>query len=131
MESNVEIANGFMDALRKSEFDRLFSYLSENVKIVGASGASYGKQELKQYFSHYENPYRDVKIEHVGTYTFENTVVIEAVLNAVQVKKYMGVHPANKPFEMPTLNVFEVEDEKITAWRQYQNTKILLDLSTT
>ena len=42
---------------------------------------------------------------------------------------YMGIPASNKPFEMPTLNVFEVKENKIVAWRQYQNTKILMDLN--
>ena len=128
MDSKVKIANEYMDALRKGEIERLFSYLSEDVQIVGGSGAHYGKPELMQYFSHYESPYRDVEHIPVGTYTCGNTVILESVLKAVHVKEYMGIPPSNKPFKMPTMNLFEIKDGKITAYRQYQNTKILLDL---
>jgi hypothetical protein len=55
-------------------------------------------------------------------------VIIETVLKAIHVGPYMGIPPSNKRFEMPTLHVFEFKDYKITAWRQYQNFKILSDL---
>jgi steroid delta-isomerase-like uncharacterized protein len=126
--SHVEIANDFLWALQTSNFDRLLSYLSEDAQIVGASGTNYTKKDLEQYFSQFENPFREVNNELVGTYTYENYVIIESVLNAVQEKEYLGIPPAKKLFKLPTLNVFEIENDKISAWRQYQNTKILLDL---
>jgi limonene-1,2-epoxide hydrolase len=39
----------------------------------------------------------------------------------------MGVLPSNKEVVMPALHVFEVKDDKISEWRQYQNFKILSD----
>jgi steroid delta-isomerase-like uncharacterized protein len=129
MDPKVKIASDFMDALRKAEIEKLLSFLSEDVEIVGASGAHYGKLELERYFSHYMPPYRDVKTVPVGTYKVRDTVILESVLNGVHVKEYMGVPPSNKPFSMPTLNVFEVKNDEIAAWRQYQNIKILADLS--
>ena len=131
MDPKVKIASDFMDALKKAEIEKMLTFLSEEVKIVGASGAHYGKPELEQYFSHYTPPYRDVKTVPVGTYTVGDTVILESVLNGVHVKEYMGVPPSNKPFSMPTLNVFEVKNDEIAAWRQYQNIKILVDLSAT
>jgi len=128
MDPKIKLATDFLDALRNSDHERLFSYLSENVHIVGASGARYGKPELMQYFSHSTSPFKDVKQDHVGEYTYGNTVIIETVMKAVHVNSYMGIPPSNEPFVLPTLNVFEVENEKIIAWRQYQNTKILIDL---
>jgi steroid delta-isomerase-like uncharacterized protein len=128
MDNKVKLAKDFLDALTKGEHGRLFSYLSEDVYIVGASGTHYGKPELVQYFSHSGQPYKDVMVEHVGEYHIDDMVIIETVLKAIHVGPYMGIPPSNKPFVMPTLHVFEVKDDKITAWRQYQNFKILSDL---
>ena len=128
MDTKVKIANGFMDALQSAEIERLLSYLSEDVQIVGASGAKYGKKELAQYFSHYKPPYKDVKNVRVGIYTFNDLVILESVLEGVHVNEYMGIKASNKPFKMPTVNIFEIKDDKIAAYRQYQNTKILIDL---
>ena len=129
MDPKIKLAQNFLDALRKGEHDRLFSYLSEDVHIVGGSGAHYGKPELRQYFSHPGKPFKDVTQEPIGEYLCGDTVIIETVMNAFHVGSYMGIPPSNKPFVMPSLNVFEVKDNKITAWRQYQNTKILMDLN--
>ena len=128
MESKVKIATSFMDALQLVEIERLLSYLSDDVKIVGASGAKYGKPELTQYFGHYTPPFKDVKTSHVGTYSVNDHVIFETVINATHVNDYMGIKASYKSFEMPVINVFEVKDDKITAWRQYQNFKILADL---
>jgi steroid delta-isomerase-like uncharacterized protein len=128
MDPKIKLAKDFLEALRKGEHDRLFSYLSEDVHIVGASGTHYGKPELIQYFSHPGKPFKDVKQEPVGEYLTGDTVIIETVMKAEHVGPYMGIPASNKPFVMPTLNLFEVKDNKIKAWRQYQNTKILSDL---
>ena len=129
MDQKIKLAQNFLDALRKGEHDRLFSYLSEDGHIIGASGMHYGKPELIQYFSHPGKPYKDVKQEPVGEYLSGNTVIIETVMKAEHVGAYMGIPASGKPFVMPSLHVFEVKDNKITAWRQYQNTKILMDLN--
>lgn len=128
MDSKIKIAKAFLDALRIGDKTKLFSYLSEDVHIVGASGTHYGKPELKQYFSHMGTPFKDIVQEPVGEYIFDDTVIIETVMKAEHVGPYMGISPSNKPFEMPTLNVFQVKDDKIISWRQYQNFKILSDL---
>jgi steroid delta-isomerase-like uncharacterized protein len=128
MDPKIKIAQDFLLALRNQEHDQMFSLLSEDVQIVGASGTHYGKAELEQYFSHSGNPYKDVKQELVGEYVMDDTVIIETVLRAIHVGPYMGIPPSNKPFEMPTLHVFNVKNGRITAWRQYQNFNILADL---
>ena len=129
MDAKIKLAQNFLDALRKGEHDRLFSYLSEDVHIVGGSGTHYGKPELIQYFSHPGKPYKDVVQEPVGEYLHGDTVIIETVMKAEHVEPYMGIPASGKPFVMPTLHVFEVKENKIVAWRQYQNTKILMDLN--
>ena len=128
MKSKVKIATSFLEALQSGEIERLLSYLSEDVQIVGASGTKYGKKELTQYFSHLTPPYKDIKTSLVGTYTFKDLVIIETVFEAVHVNDYMGIQASNQSFTMPTIHVLEVRDDKITAWRQYQNFKILSDL---
>ena len=128
MNPKIKLAQDFLEALRKGERDRLFSYLSEDVQIVGASGTYYGKPELRKYFSHSGQPYKDSKQETIGEYIMGDTVIIETILRAEHVGPYMGIPASNKRFEMPTLHVFEVKDGKIAAWRQYQNQKILADL---
>jgi limonene-1,2-epoxide hydrolase len=122
------LANLFMDALNNSETERLLSYLSEDVKMVGASGLNYGKPELIQYFNHYVPPFKDTHNTRIGTYAVDNIVIIENVLEGIHVSDYMGIKASNKSFKMPILNVFKVNDDLITEWRQYQNTKILIDL---
>jgi len=128
MDPKIKLAQGFLEALRKGERDRLFSYLSEDVHIVGASGTKYGKPELKQYFSHMGTPFKDIRQEPVGEYSTGDTVIIETVMKAEHVGSYMGIPASYKPFVMPTLNVFEIKDNKIKTWRQYQNFKIIADL---
>ena len=128
MESKVKIATSFMDALQSADIERLLSYLSEDVQILGASGAKYGKPELTHYFGHYTPPFKDVKTKRVGTYAVNDHVILETVIDATHANDYMGIKASNKSFEMPVINVFEVKDNKITAWRQYQNFKILADL---
>jgi steroid delta-isomerase-like uncharacterized protein len=128
MDPKIKLAQDFLDALRKGERDQLFSYLSEDVQIVGASGTHYGKPELRQYFSHMGTPFKDIKQEPVGEYMTGDTVIIETVMKAEHVDSYMGIPASNKLFVMPTLNVFEVKNNKIIKWRQYQNFKILADL---
>jgi len=128
MNPKIKLAQDFLEALRKGERDRLFSYLSEDVHIVGASGTHYGKPELRQYFSHMGTPFKDIIQEPVGEYLSGDTVIIETVMKGIHVGAYMGIPASNKPFVMPSLNVFEVRDNKIVKWRQYQNFKILADL---
>ena len=128
MESKVKIATCFMEALQSAQIERLLSYLSEDVQIVGASGAKYGKKELTKYFGHYTPPFKDVKTSQIGTYAVNDHVILETVIEATHANDYMGIKASNEPFEMPVINVFEVKDDKITAWRQYQNFKILIDL---
>ena len=128
MDPKIKLAKDFLEALRKGEHDLFFSYLSEDVHIVGASGTHYGKPELKQYFSHLDTPFKDITQEPVGEYLTGDIVIIETVMKAIHLGSYMGIPASNKLFVMPTLNVFEIKDNKIKAWRQYQNFKILSDL---
>jgi len=121
--------NEFLDALMNSKHEKLASILSDDVKILGSSGKRYGKKEIIKYFADAESPYGDRNYERVGTYVIGNTVIIESLMNAVHVGEYMGIPPSNKRFELPAVNVFEVENGKIKAWRQYQNNKILFDLT--
>jgi steroid delta-isomerase-like uncharacterized protein len=127
MDPKIKLAQDFLDALRNIDRDRLLSYLSEDVHIIGASGTHYGKPELAEYFKHIGRPFKDGKMEPVGEYVVGDTVIIETVMKAVHIDTYMGIPPSNKLVVMPTLNVFEVKDDKIIAWRQYQNFKILAD----
>ena len=128
MDSRIKLIKDFFDARRTHDHARMFSYLSEDVRIVGASGKHYGKPELRQYFSHPGKPFKDVKQDPVGEYIDGDTVFIESVMKAEHVGPYMGIPASNKPFEIPTLNVFVIKDNKIKEWRQYQNNKILQDL---
>ena len=127
MDPKIKIAKAFLEALRTGDKNQLFSCLSEDVQIVGASGTKYGKPELKQYFSHMGTPFKDIKQEPVGEYLTGDTAIIETVMKAEHVGEYMGIPPSNKAFEMPTLNVFVIKNDKIISWRQYQNFKILVD----
>jgi steroid delta-isomerase-like uncharacterized protein len=124
-----KIVDEFLDALMNSQHETLFSLLSDDLKVLGSSGKRYGKKEIIKYFTDAKSPYGDRKYQRVGTYVVGNTVIIESLLNAVHVGEYMGIPPSNKRFELPAVNVFEIEDGKIKAWRQYQNNKILSDLS--
>ena len=117
----------FWDAVANSNMERLGAVLSDEVKILGSSGLRYGKKEIMEYFSHSSMPYGDRESVLVGTYEIGKTFIIESLLKAIHVGEYMGIPPSNKRIELPSVNVFEVEDGKITAWRQYQNNKILLD----
>lgn len=128
MNPKIKIAQDFLDAMKSREFDRLLSYLSEDVHILGASGTHYGKPELTEYFSHVGMPFVDNEQEPVGEYLFGDTVIIESVMRGKHVGPYMGIPPSNKTVVMPTVNVFEVKDNKIIVWRQYQNFKILADM---
>ena len=128
MDPKIKLVHDFLLALRNQKHDQMFSLLSKNIHIVGASGKHYGKPELVQYFSQSGNPYKDVKQELIGEYIMNDTVIIEPVLKAKHVGPYMGKPPSNKPIEMPILHVFKVKNGMITAWRQYQNFKILEDL---
>ena len=104
-------------------------YLSEDANIIGASGTHYGKPELTEFFSKFvSKPFKDAKHEPVGEYLIGDTVIIETVMKGIHVNSYMGIPASNKPFVMPSLNVFEFKDNKIKSWRQYQNFKILADL---
>lgn len=128
MDPKIKVAQGFLEAMRTRNWDQLISCLSEDVHIVGASGAHYGKPELTEYFKHVGVPFEEVTQEPIGEYLVGDTVIIETVMKAVHVGTYMGIPPSNKQVTMPTLNVFEVKGDKIVAWRQYQNFKIIADM---
>jgi steroid delta-isomerase-like uncharacterized protein len=128
MNPKIKLAKDFLEAIRNIDRDKLLSYLSEDVHIVGASGTHYGKPELAEYFNHVGKPFKDVKQEPVGEYLIGDTVIIETVMKAKHIDTYMGIPPSNKQVVMPSLNVFEVKEDKIVTWRQYQNFKILSDM---
>ena len=124
MDPKIKLAKDFVEAPGAH-----VHYLSEDVQIVGASGTRYGKAELIQHFSQYtSHPFKDVKQEPVGEYLIGDTVIIESVMKGIHVGAYMGIPPSNKLVVMPSLNVFEFIGDKIVAWRQYQNFKIIADM---
>ena len=41
----------------------------------------------------------------------------------------MGIPATYQPFEMPMMNIFDFKKSKIEVWKEYMNTKILLDLA--
>ena len=124
MDPKIKIAKDFVKAPGAH-----VDYLSEDVQIVGASGTRYGKAELIKLFSQFTSkPFKDTKNEPVGEYVIGDLVFIESVMKGVHVGAYMGIPPSNKLAEMPSLNVFEFKGDKIVAWRQYQNFKIIADM---
>ena len=127
MDSKIKVAQDFLDALRNQDRDRLSSLLSDDAHIVGASGTHYGKKELMEFFKHTGTPFIEGSQELIGEYLSGDTVLIETVGSAVHVDTYMGIPPSNKRVVMPAVNVFEVVGNKVKAWRQYQNFKILVD----
>jgi steroid delta-isomerase-like uncharacterized protein len=129
MGSNLSVALDFLKAMMNSEHEKLIHYLSDDVFIVGASGIAYSKEELETYFSGYENPFRDVRNEIIRTIIHGETVIVESVLSGVHIEEYMGIPPTHQPFEMPMINIFDFKNGKIEVWKEYMNTKILLDLA--
>lgn len=129
MDSNEAKAYGFLKALSNSEYEKLLDYVTDDVRIQGASGKTYGKKELEMYFKGMEPPFKKVRFDIVRTITKGETVVIERMMSGVHINEYNGIPPSNKKFEMPTVNIFDFRDGKIKAWNQYMNTKILMDLS--
>ena len=127
MNSIENTVKKFYNAMSKSDNEALDALFSEDVKVIGSSGIRYGKKEIMEYFSHYEMPYEDIESEIIGTYAVGNTFILESLMKAVHTGEYMGIPPSNKRIELPSVNVFEVVDGKITSWRTYQNNKILLD----
>jgi len=81
------------------------------------------------YFKGMEPAFKSVRFDKVRTITKGETVVIERMMSGDHIGEYNGIPPSNKKFEMPTVHLFDFRDGKITAWNQYMNTKILLDLS--
>jgi hypothetical protein len=123
MDSRIKIAKEFVEAPGAN-----ISHLSDDAKIIGASGTHYGKPKLEQLFKQFTSkPFKDVVHEPVRDYVIDDIVIIESVMKGVHVGNYMGIPPSNKLVVMPSLNVFEFEGDKIVAWRQYQNFKILAD----
>ena len=129
MDSNEAKAYSFLKALSNLEYEKLLDYLADDVRIQGASGKTYGKKELETYFKGIEPPFKSIRFDKVRTITKGETVVIERTMSGVHIKEYTGVPPSNKEFEMPTVHIFDFREGKITAWNQYMNTKILLDLT--
>ena len=124
MDPKIKIAKDFVEAPGAN-----LDHLSEDVKIVGASGTRYGKAELIELFSKFTSkPFKDTQYEPVGEYVIGDMVFIESVMKGIHVGSYMGIPPSNKLVVMPSLNVFEFKDDKIVAWRQYQNFKIIADM---
>jgi ketosteroid isomerase-like protein len=128
MKSLVKIVEDYLDARRTGQHEVLFSLLHDDVKILGASGNRYGKEEIKKYFSGSGTPFGEIDNKRVGTYVVGNTVIIESLMNAVHIGEYNGIDPSGKRFELPGVELFEIEGEKIVSIRQYHNDKILSDL---
>ena len=126
--SLVKIVDDYLDARRNAQHEKLFSLLHDDVKILGASGKRYGKKEIKKYFKGSKTPFGEMDYQRVSTYVVGNTVIIESLMNAVHVGEYNGIAPSGKRFELPSVELFEIKDEKIISTRQYQNNKILSDL---
>jgi hypothetical protein len=123
MDPRIKMAKEFVEAPGAN-----ISYLSDDAKIIGASGTHYGKPKLEELFQKFTSkPFKDVVHEPVRDYVINDTIIIETVMKGLHVGKYMGIEPSNKLVVMPSLNVFEFKGDKIIAWRQYQNFKILED----
>ena len=130
--SNEEKADIFLDAVLAGDFSTIKELITEDIQCLGASGISYSRKEMEAYFKHYgeqPSPFKDSKLKKIRTINCGDILVIESYSTGIQVREYMGIPPANKPFEIPTINIFDFENGKIKAWKEYQNTKILLDLS--
>jgi ketosteroid isomerase-like protein len=124
----VKIVEDYLDARRNAQHEKLFSLLSDDVKILGASGNRYGKKEIKKYFKSSEKPFGEIDYKRVGTYVIDNTVIIESLMKAVHIGTYNRIAPSGKQFELPGVELFEIKDDKIVSIRQYHNDKILSDL---
>ena len=129
MDSNEAKAYGFLKALSNLEYEKLLDYTTEDIRVQGASGKTYGKKELKMYFKDMKPPFNNVRFEKVRAITKGETVIIERMMSGIHIGEYNGIPPSNKKFEMPTVHLFDFREGKIMAWNQYMNIKILMDLS--
>ena len=123
--SNVELAIRFVNYMVEGDFDKPVQMLSEDVKILGASGATYGKKEVEAYYQNFENPFKDAEMVVQDYYVCGDVVVLVGMMSGFLVEEYLGIAPFKKRYRLPVVNIVEFKDGNVVAWKGYMNLKIL------
>jgi len=107
----LQIVTAFMSEFEKMDFDAGVSYAAENIEYINSPGTLVrGHDGIRSVLEPFFAPIEENEFVILRQITDGNTVVLER----------LDRHRAPQGwFELPVTGIFEVNDGKITYWREY------------
>jgi steroid delta-isomerase-like uncharacterized protein len=123
---NEVIVQDFLDAVNDANATFMRKFLSDDFQFISPSTRVFNKETFCQIIPRIRDMIPDNRFNLVRMISQGGSIVM--VTNRTGTFKkgvYFGVEAKNKPFNIPFINIFDLETGKIKRWEAYWNAKLL------
>ncbi len=107
----IQVARTFLSAMEKKDYETALALVADDVEYVnGNSPAVRGPEGIRQTLEPFFTPLKENDFRVLREATNGNVVIIE------RLDRHLADHGW---FELPVTGVMEVEDGRISYWREY------------
>ena len=115
----TETAHAFIRAMEKKDYDTALELVADDVvDINGSSPAVSGPEGIRQTLAPFFAPLKENDFRLLREATNGNVVIIE------RLDRHLADHGW---FELPVTGVMEIENGRITYWREYFDLAVIQD----
>jgi len=118
-QDNVKIVKKIYEEFNRRDLDALMDYLADDVTYVCARGIVYDKKGVHKLFDSLLESFPDCKMRVDRIVSQGNTVIVEYGWSATHTRKWAGIPPTNKKFEMPGVEIYDFQAGKVKLWKDY------------
>ena len=114
-----ETAHAFLSAMEKMDYDTALTFVADDVVYVnGNTPAVSGPEGIRQTLEPFFTPLKENEFKVLREAADGNVVIIE------RLDRHLADHGW---FELPVTGVMEIEDGRITYWREYFDMAVIQD----
>lgn len=115
----TETAHAFIRAMEKKDYDTALELVADDVVYInGSSPAVSGPEGIRQTLEPFFAPLKENDFRLLREATSGNVVIIE------RLDRHLADHGW---FELPVTGVMEIENGRITYWREYFDLAVIQD----
>jgi len=123
---NERITLDFLDALNIADFITVKDCLSDDFEFISPSKRTLDKETLCQNLPRTYEMIPDNRFNLIRILSQDDSVVMVTNRRGTFKKgTYFGVEANNQSFEIPFINIFDIEAGKIKRWEAHWNVQLL------
>ena len=118
----VDLFYSFVKAINDHDVESLYNLMSESHKFIDSHGNEiYGRESMKDGWAGYFKWFPNYNIDVIDVFEKDNTIAAFGFANA----SYLGND--NNYWRIPAAWKAKIENDKISLWQVYADTKIPFD----